>query len=337
MTYEELTQKLYNDLSGRLPIPEPEIITQIHEVSVFDTIPSTIWFAIKILILMGILSWLSSCIIIVKQKSAKIVEVFGKFSSIKKAGLNFKAPWPIGLVAGDKTLQIQEIGEHVGAKSKDNAFLAIPVKVQFQVIEESIKEAYYELTYPHGQIVSYITNIVRSKANEMDMDEIFKSKDAFETAVAESLNETFAKYGYKIVNVLVDDPQPSEELKESFDRVLAAKRDQEASLFEKEAIKNRTVGKAQAEAESLVLKSEAYVKMRNILAEGNSKAIKKFVENLEVSDIQALKYFEGLDARDAIRDASEGEGSVIIVPSGGMSSNVSEIAAITEALKSDSI
>lgn len=42
-----------------------------------------------------LMAWLSTTIFVVKQKTAAIVEVFGKFQSAKTAGLNFKLPWPI--------------------------------------------------------------------------------------------------------------------------------------------------------------------------------------------------------------------------------------------------
>lgn len=277
---------------------------------------------------------MNSMIVITRQQTANVVETFGQYSNIKSAGLTFKAPWPFQAVAGWMNLRIQELGQEISVKSADNAFLLVPVKIQYKVMASKVKEAFYELDNPERQILSYVFNVVRSKANDMDMDEIFQSKDAFEKAVAESLKEQFAKYGYEIVNVLVDDPQPSEVLKAAFDAVLEAKRDQEASELEKIAIRNRTVGKAEAEADSLVLKAKAYVEMRELMAKGNSEAIKLFVEGLDITHAQALHYFEGLDTRDAVRDASRGAGNVVIVPvegMGGQAGSVAQVAALNKA------
>lgn len=283
-------------------------------------------------------AFFGSMCMIVRQQKVKIIEVLGKFSSIKQAGFNFKPPAPFGQVVGELSLKIWQVVAPVGVKSKDNAFLNIPVKVQLKIKPEKAREAFYELREAEKQIIAYVENYMRAQANTMEMDLIFSSKDEFKTAIQNHLKEKFERYGYEIVDVLVDDPQPSDELKKAFDKVLAAKRDQEASELEKTAIKNRIVGKAQAEAESLVLKATAYVTMRTTMAEGNSAAIKKFCgdeDGLDISHSEALAYFAGLDSRDAIRDASQGKGSVIVIPAAGLDgvSQIGQVAALTKALK----
>ena len=255
-----------------------------------------------------------TCTIITKQKTAKVVQRLGKFHKVTGPGLSAKLPAPVDSVAGVVDLQILETKEEISVKSSDNAFLVVPVKVQIKAIEGKEMEAFYELDDAEKQIMSYVVNSIRSQANDMTMDDIFRSKDEFEQQVESTLNETFSQYGYRIVNVLVDDPQPSEELRKSFDRVLASKRDQEASQLEREAIRNRTVGQAEAEAESLKLKAEAHAEMRKTMAEGNSEALQKFCDGLNITHFQALKYFEGLDMRDAIRDAAESPGNVVLIP-----------------------
>ena len=316
MNYEQLLARLKNDL--------PKSMVQPGGWEWWH------WVILGVVCMIA-LAWVLSCFFIVRQKVAAVVERFGKFRSVRHAGINVKLPWPIDTVADHLSLQIEELKEKIGVKSRDNAFLEVPVKVQYQVIEEKVKDAYYELSDPEEQIMSYVVNVVRSKANEMTMDEIFQSKDAFETEVETSLNAKFTQYGYRMVNVLVDDPQPSAELKSSFDKVLAAKRDREASELEKDAIMNRIIGKATAEAESLCLKAKAYVEMRQVLAVGNSKALKEFCEGLEITHAEALRYFEGLDLRDAIRDVGQNKGSVIITD-GKASASVPMIAAIEKAI-----
>lgn len=298
MSYEQLLERLKNDLPQAGEFAMPSWLTIILWIITISTL-FPIFF---------------SCFVITKQKYAKVIENLGRFAGIKRAGLSIKMPWPIGKVVGTINLKIREFGNEIGVKSKDNAFLVVPVKVQYKIIKDKVKESFYELD-SLNQIISYVVNVVRSKANDMTMDEIFQSKDAFETEVSASLNERFTQYGVTIVNVLVDDPQPSDELKKSFDKVLAAKRDQEASNLEKEAIKNRIVGKAEADAESLKLKAAAYVDMRKIMANGNRESIEMFCSGLDITHIEALNYFEGLDMRDAIRDAST-NGSAVIITNG---------------------
>lgn len=277
--------------------------------------PGTIMLNVALLVI-GFLLFLSM-IVITRQKTAKVVEIFGRFSSAKRAGLSFKLPWPIAVVRDTIYLNIQELSGDVGVKSSDNAFLSVPWKVQFKVIPEKIQEAYYELDEPRMQMESYIVNTLRSKATEMTMDELFQSNDSFEKAINMTLKETFEKYGYEIVNVLVDDPQPSDDLKIAFDKVLASKRDKEAAQNRAEAKRIEMVGEAKAEGESLEIKARSFKIFRSEIAEGNTDAINKFLEGDDTKTLSprdVLEFFEGVDLRDAIRDASKNPGNVVVVP-----------------------
>ena len=53
-------------------------------------------------------AWTMTFFVIVKQKRATVIEVFGKFFSVKTAGLGIKPPFPLGVIAGTLNLQIQE-------------------------------------------------------------------------------------------------------------------------------------------------------------------------------------------------------------------------------------
>lgn len=275
---------------------------------------------------------LFNCFVVTKQKKVTVLETFGKFSGTRSAGLKVKWPWPIQICVDTVDLKIRELAETVEVKSLDNAFLRVPVKVQLKIMPSKVEQAYYSLDDPMRQVLSYVVNQVRAKAATMGMDQIFSSKNDFETTVEEELKERFSAYGFQIVNVLVDDPEPSDELKAAFEKVLAAQRDMEAAEKEKNAIRARTVGVAEAEAESLKIKAEAYSQQRNEMARGNSEAIATFCKDLDITHKEALQFFEGWDVRDAIRDAARGEGNTVLIPV-NMGSDLGDLAVKLEALK----
>ncbi|TSC81676.1 MAG: membrane protease subunit, stomatin/prohibitin [Parcubacteria group bacterium Gr01-1014_20] len=231
-------------------------------------------------------------------------------------------------------LKIQEIVEKVGIKTKDNVFLVMPVKVQLKVIEGKVREAHYELDDPFTQISSYMVNVVRSKANDLTMDEVFQSKDTFETAVIAELKVRFEQYGYEVINVLVDDPVPSEEIKTAFDRVIASKRALEAAQNEAEATRTKMVGEAKAEAESLEIKATAYVAQRKTICTGLKEAVGLLAGVEGVDENRILNYLEGIDLRDTIRDASKGPGTIIVVPTEmGTNGHMANTIGLTKALQ----
>jgi regulator of protease activity HflC (stomatin/prohibitin superfamily) len=86
------------------------------------------------LIAYGIIAVITS-FVITKQKTSKILTMFGKFHRNTAPGLSFKIPWPFVVKDGVIELNIQEIKGDVTVKSSDNAFLTIPWALQFRVIE----------------------------------------------------------------------------------------------------------------------------------------------------------------------------------------------------------
>jgi regulator of protease activity HflC (stomatin/prohibitin superfamily) len=85
---------------------------------------------ITILMVAIFIGWLITFFVIVRQKRAKVVELLGKFYTIKRAGLGIKPPFPFGSVVGEISLQIQELAVDISAKTSDNSFIEMPVKVQ---------------------------------------------------------------------------------------------------------------------------------------------------------------------------------------------------------------
>jgi regulator of protease activity HflC (stomatin/prohibitin superfamily) len=261
--------------------------------------------------------WLFTCVVIVREKTLVTVTRFGSYVRTLSPGLRFKAPYPIEATDVVLNLQVWQIESKITAKSKDHAFVQIPVKVQIEVIEDKAYDAAYSLDNPTEQIRAYVENVVRSTAMTLEVDEIFGNKDTFETAVQQHLLENFRGYGYNVRNVLVDDPQLTKEMAESFEKVLRATREQQAATMEAEAIKIRMVGAANAEGESLKIKGEAFKGFRKSVAEGNSEAMAEFLKDsdgsLNARDV--LAFFAGIDQRDALRDVGA-RGAKIVFFSG---------------------
>jgi len=268
-----------------------------------------------LLAIYGVIAVITS-FVVTRQKSSVVLTMFGKFHKSTKPGLSLKLPWPIVVKDGVIELNIQEIKGDVTVKSSDNAFLTIPWALQFKVIETKVEQAYYELDDPQAQMKSYILNTLRGEASNLTMQELFKSNESFERAVDETLSQRFDKYGYEIINVLVDDPQPSNELKVAFDEVIASKREKEAAQNKADAVRIKMIGQADAEGESLKIKARAFKEFRKEIAEGNSEAIKAFLHDIDnsITAKDVLEFFEGVDLRDAIRDSSKNPGSTVIIP-----------------------
>lgn len=255
-------------------------------------------------------------IVITRQQHVRFIETFGRYTSTRGAGLSIKLPWPIQIATRNFSLQVMELEQDVTVKSRDNAFVTVPIRVQYQVNPDTAADAYYKLSDAAGQIKSYVVNQIRSTASGQTFDDLYSSKEEFESDVQTTLEERLGSYGFRIVNVLVDDPQPSEELRVAFDRVLASQRLREAAENEGEAKRILRIKEAEAEKDSLRLKAEGFAEFRKIVAEGNAEAISLFRRDTGLEAADALKFFLHINEMDALRDAAAQGGKTVLVTGG---------------------
>ena len=279
---------------------------------------------------------LFSCIVIVTGKTAAILETLGKPHTIAMLpGFHVKLPWPLTKVVGRVNLQTRQIDSEVEVKTKDNAFMRVPVMVQYRASSHprGAIRAFYELDNPETQIRSYILNNVRQSVSKMEMDELYSNRDAIELQVQSELEEKFEQFGFHIENVLVDQPQPSSEVEKAFNRVIASIREKEAAQNFADAERIKMVGVAQAEAESKKLQGKGIADMRKEMAEGMKEAMKTMEES-GLSSHEALKFILEATRLDTIEGAAK-YGSLILMDSDKESNLGSIITAVKAANESD--
>lgn len=284
-------------------------------------------------ILILVLLLLPTVLYVVKGKTAVILETFGRpHQHAVFPGLRIKWPAPITTIVARVNLQLQEIHADVSVKTSDNAFMTLPVKVQYRASDDSLGavKAHYELEAPEKQITSYVLNNVRQTASGMEMTELYANRDAVEQQVQAALSEQFARFGYIIENVLVDEPQPSSEVRDAFNKVIASKRLMEAARNEAEAQRIKLVGAAQAEAESKKLQGEGMAQMREAIARGLEGAMATMTK-AGLKTEQALQLLTDTNRIDAITSAAA-HGNTIIIDAGA-NRDMASTAALLDSIK----
>jgi regulator of protease activity HflC (stomatin/prohibitin superfamily) len=215
---------------------------------------------------------LFSCIFIVKQKTAAIIETFGKFSSIRQSGLQFKIPF-VQKIAGRLSLKIQQLDVMIETKTLDDVFVKLKVSVQYRVIRDKVYDAFYQLDYPHDQITSYVFDVVRAEVPKMKLDDVFVKKDDIALAVKAELNDAMSGYGFDIIKTLVTDIDPDAQVKQAMNRINASEREKIAAQFEGDAARILIVEKAKAEAESKRLQGMGIADQRREIARGLEESV----------------------------------------------------------------
>lgn len=287
------------------------------------------WFIVIILAVV----LLPSMLFIVRGKTAVILETFGRpHKTAVFPGLHVKMPWPITTIVARVNLQLQEIHADVSVKTSDNAFMMLPVKVQYRASDDAYGavKAHYELEAPEKQITSYVLNNVRQTASGMEMTELYANRDAVESQVQTALSEQFARFGYSIENVLVDEPQPSVEVRDAFNKVIASKRLMEAARNEAEAARIKLVGAAQAEAESKKLQGEGMAQMRTAIARGLEEAMQT-MQQAGLESSVAIQFLTDTNRLDTITSAAS-HGNTIIIDAGA-NKDLAGVAAMLESVR----
>jgi regulator of protease activity HflC (stomatin/prohibitin superfamily) len=227
---------------------------------------------ILIPILFFVLIILISSFFVVKQKTAAIVERFGKFHSIRQSGLKIKIPL-VDKIAGRLSLKIQQLDVIIETKTLDDVFVRLKVSVQYRVIRDKVYDAFYQLDYPHDQITSYVFDVVRAEVPKMKLDDVFVKKDDIALAVKAELNDAMSEYGFDIIKTLVTDIDPDGQVKEAMNRINAADREKTAAQFEGDAARILIVEKAKAEAESKRLQGQGIADQRREIARGLEESV----------------------------------------------------------------
>ena len=268
-----------------------------------------------------ILILLIKSILIVKEQTSFAIERFGKFIRIAKPGLGFIIPF-IDKKAAEVNLRVQQLDVTIETKTLDDVFVNLQVSVQYSVNKTMIKEAYYSLDHPKNQIASYIFDDVRAEVPKLELDDVFAKKDDIAIAVQKNIATSMEGYGYKIIKALITDIDPDHKVKESMNRINAAKREKEAALEEAEAKKIRIIKEAEAEAEAKRLSGEGIAQQRLEIVRGFKESVQDFKKTMgHVTHEEIMQFVLMTQYFDTIKDiGANSKNSSILMPHspGGM-------------------
>ena len=270
-------------------------------------------------IVLGLLL-LFTFVFIVKQQTAIIIETFGRFTSVRNAGIQFKVPF-IQRKAGIISLKIQQLDVIVETKTKDDVFVKLKISVQYVVLKNKVYEAFYKLEHPSDQITSYVFDVVRAEVPKMKLDDVFVKKDDIAIAVKSELQESMVEYGYDIIKTLVTDIDPDEQVKQAMNRINASEREKIAAQFEGDAARILIVEKARAEAESKRLQGQGIADQRREIARGLEESV-EVLNKVGINSQEASALIVVTQHYDTLQSVGEHTASnLILLPNSPSSAN----------------
>lgn len=261
-----------------------------------------LWLVFLAIVVVVLAAVASSSFFIVHTKQAAVVERLGKFDRIAGPGLNFKLPLLEKKVyVEDLNMQLMDVP--VMSKTKDDATVTVPVRVQYFVLADRVKEAYYELDDPEDQIKAHVENVILSYIPKIDLDDTYKQEDQIAKRIKDSLSVVMAKFGYSIENALVTKIVPADAVVRAMNDINAARREKVATEARAEANKITLVRQAEAEAEAKALAGQGVARERKAIIDGLRDSVLNFEEGVHgVNPHEVMALLMMTQYFDALRD-----------------------------------
>jgi len=273
-----------------------------------DSVPFLILFVIALVLII-------KSVIIVKERTHYVIQRLGKFKRMASPGFGLIIPF-IDQKVGVINMRVQQLDVDVETKTHDDVFVHLRISVQYQVMNSKLWDAFYALENPRNQIASYIFDDVRAEVPKLELDDVFAKKEDIAVAVRQNLAESMDDYGYAIVKTLITDIDPDAHVKESMNRINAAKRDKEAAMEEAEGAKIRVVKAAEADAESKRLRGEGIAQQRLEIVRGFKESVEDFQKSLKhISHEEVMQFVLLTQYFDTLNSiGSNGKNTTMLMP-----------------------
>ena len=296
-------------------------------------------FIVLLLIVAGVLA---SCIKIVPQAHAYVVERLGAYQGTWGVGMHFKVPF-IDKVARRVLLKEQVVDfAPQPVITKDNVTMRIDTVVFFQITDPKLYA--YGVENPIMAIENLTATTLRNIIGELELDQTLTSRETINTKMRASLDVATDPWGIKVNRVELKNIIPPAEIQNAMERQMKAERERreavtraegekkasvtvaegkkEAAILEAEAAKEAAILRAEAEKESLIRKAEgeamAILKVQQATADG-LRMIKEAGMDEAVLKLKSLEAFE---------KAADGQATKIIIPS-----DIQNMAGLADSMK----
>lgn len=299
-----------------------------------------------IVLLVVILLIVVSCIKIVPQAHAVVVERLGGYLDTWSVGLHFKTPF-IDRIAKRVNLKEQVVDfPPQPVITKDNVTMQIDTVVYFQITDPKLFA--YGVENPIMAIENLTATTLRNIIGDLELDETLTSRETINTKMRASLDVATDPWGIKVNRVELKNIIPPQAIQDAMEKQMKAERERREAILKAEGEKKSTIlvaeGKkesaildAEAEKQAAILRAEARKEATIREAEGQAEAILK-IQQANADGLRFLKEAQPdasvlqLKSLEAFAKAADGKATKIIIPSeiqgmAGLAKSVVEVAS----------
>ena len=285
-------------------------------------------WAIVIVLVVLILGILVSCLKIVPQAQACVIERLGAYQGTWSVGFHVKMPFL------DKIARRVNLKEQVAdfppqpVITKDNVTMRIDTVVFYQITDPKLFT--YGVENPMMAIENLTATTLRNIIGELELDQTLTSRDTINTKMRSALDIATDPWGIKVNRVELKNIIPPAEIQNAMEKQMKAEREKREAVTraegEKQAKilvatgeKESAILRAEAEKQSAILRAEAEKEKMIREAEGEAEAILK-VQQANADGIRMLKEAGADDAvlkmksLEAFEKVADGQANTILLP-----------------------
>lgn len=295
-----------------------------------------------VILLVLLLVVLASCVKIVPQAHAVILERLGAYRATWNVGVHFKVPF-IERVARKVNLKEQVVDfPPQPVITKDNVTMQIDTVVFFQITDPKLYA--YGVENPIMAIENLSATTLRNVIGDMELDETLTSREVINTKMRAALDVATDPWGIKVNRVELKNIIPPAAIQEAMEKQMKAERERREAILIAEGEKRSTIlvaeGKkesaildAEAEKQAAILRAEAQKEKMIREAEGQAEAVLK-VQQATADGIRFIKEAGAdtsvltLKSLEALAKVADGKSTKIIIPS-----DIQGIAGLATSLK----
>ena len=311
-------------------------------MSIGGLMMTTLLFILLIVLLLIV----ASCIRIVPQAHAMVLERLGTYQGTWSAGLHFKLPF-VDRIVRRMTLKEQVVDfDPQPVITKDNVTMRIDTVVFFSITDPKLYT--YGVENPIMAIENLTATTLRNIIGELELDQTLTSRETINASMRASLDVATDPWGIKVNRVELKNIIPPAAIQDAMEKQMKAERERREAILRAEGEKKSTIlvaeGKkesaildAEADKQAAILHAEAEKEKRIKEAEGQAEAILK-VQQANAEGLRMLKEAGAdeavltLKALEAFGKAADGKATKIIIPSqiqgiAGLAKSLAEVAA----------
>ncbi|WP_455013297.1 SPFH domain-containing protein [Hominenteromicrobium sp.] len=278
-----------------------------------------------------VIALLISCIKIVPQANAYVVERLGAYHATWSTGMHFKVPF-IDRIAKKVSLKEQVIDfPPQPVITKDNVTMQIDTVIYFQITDSKLYA--YGVERPLSAIENLSATTLRNIIGDMELDHTLTSRDIINSKIRVILDEATDAWGIKVNRVELKNIIPPKEIQDSMEKQMKAERERRAKILDAEGEKRSAILIAEGQKESAVLRAEAVRETKIREAQGEAEAIlsvqRALADSLKLlNESNPNEAVLALKSLEAFEKAADGKATKIIIPS-----NIQGMAGLATSLK----